>query len=248
MEFSNSSVRRDSRLRRSRFWEGGEGDCYYDHYVRVCFTLTRLRQMTGEPNLFRQAMKWRAAGVANGLARSTIERDNILVISWSSLHSIPCTTSLHSMHNQSPFHSMHNQSPFHAQSVSIPFHAQPVSIPCTISLHSIPCTISLHSIPYTTILTSDLWFGPHPREVLRPERGNRPPQLKEGGVLPIGMETGSGIVDYLLSLNLVSDMTLGGGENHTTSETELPHTSSLAPLLRNLVPANSFERLAIIVR
>ena len=34
-------------------------------------TFTRLRQTIGEPNRFRQAMKWRAAGDANGVARST---------------------------------------------------------------------------------------------------------------------------------------------------------------------------------
>ena len=34
-------------------------------------TFTRLRQTIGEPKRFRQAMKWRAAGDANGVARST---------------------------------------------------------------------------------------------------------------------------------------------------------------------------------
>ena len=34
-------------------------------------TFTRLRQTIGEPNRFRQAMKWRPAGDANGVARST---------------------------------------------------------------------------------------------------------------------------------------------------------------------------------
>ena len=34
-------------------------------------TFTRLRQITGEPNLLRQAMKWEAAGVTNGVALST---------------------------------------------------------------------------------------------------------------------------------------------------------------------------------
>ena len=34
-------------------------------------TFTRLRQTIGEPNRFRQAMKWRPAADANGVARST---------------------------------------------------------------------------------------------------------------------------------------------------------------------------------
>ena len=37
----------------------------------LSFFLTRFRQMTGEPNRLRQPMKWRAAGEAKGVARST---------------------------------------------------------------------------------------------------------------------------------------------------------------------------------
>ncbi len=58
MEDKSSSVSRDSLFRFSLF-------------------LTRLRQMTGEPNLRRQAAKWSPAGVAKGVALSTVkEKDN----------------------------------------------------------------------------------------------------------------------------------------------------------------------------
>ena len=42
--------------------------------LRCSFFLTKLRQMTGEPNLSRQEVKWSAAGDAKGVARSTGER------------------------------------------------------------------------------------------------------------------------------------------------------------------------------
>ncbi len=54
MEDSSSSVRKDSLFRFS-------------------FFLTRLRQITGDPNLLRHAAKWSPAGVPNGVARSTKE-------------------------------------------------------------------------------------------------------------------------------------------------------------------------------
>ena len=46
-----------------------------DSLFLFSFLLTRLRQMMGEPNLLRQAAKWRPAGVANGVALSTTERE-----------------------------------------------------------------------------------------------------------------------------------------------------------------------------
>ena len=57
-------------------------------------------------------------------------------------------------------------------------------------------------------LTGDLWFWPHPCKILGPKGGHRPPQLQEGCVASISVETRGSIVHYLFDLHLIGYMSL----------------------------------------